>query len=351
MRIILASKVKLARDHTIIKLSSFHSAQITPISHHTWKNQVLILLKMSPENCFVWNRETGGDNTAGGDCTPGGGTTSTSTTVETVTKNQSTSSLLPLCQLTRIEEPTSFGEALDSKFSKQWRDATDIEYASLLENNAWKPVKRPEDRKVIGCKWVFRVKYDGHEKVEWFKEWFVAQGYSQKYGLDYEETFARCSSLFNPHSTCTCHRTRFASPTNGCCYSILERRSTARDFHGATSRLSSTWKKDLVSMLNNSLNGLKQSPRCWNQKFTQQQVFWFYRKWCWSLCPSSYEQEEESRDCGCLCWWLDFDYWNTRWNAAHKGISLYHLQDERSRWASLLFRCKFSCGWEDHLFM
>ena len=109
-------------------------------------------------------------STAGGVLTPGGGTTSTSTTVETVTKNQSTSSLLPLCQLTRIEEPTSFGEALDSKFSKQWRDATDIEYASLLENNAWKPVKRPEDRKVIGCKWVFRVKYDGHEKVEWFKE-------------------------------------------------------------------------------------------------------------------------------------------------------------------------------------
>ena len=44
------------------------------------------------------------------------------------------------------------------------------------------------------------MKYDGHGKVEWFKGQFTAQGYSQKYGLDYEETFAPISRL---SSICT----------------------------------------------------------------------------------------------------------------------------------------------------
>ena len=49
---------------------------------------------------------------------------------------------------------------------KEWKEATDSEYQSLLENETWDLVDLPENRKAIGCKWVFKVKYDENEQVE-----------------------------------------------------------------------------------------------------------------------------------------------------------------------------------------
>jgi transposase InsO family protein len=68
-----------------------------------------------------------------------------------------------------LEEPATIEEALESEHSKKWREAADAEYTSLLENDTWELVKPPEQRKTIGCKWVFRVKYDGNGEVNRFK--------------------------------------------------------------------------------------------------------------------------------------------------------------------------------------
>ncbi len=59
-------------------------------------------------------------------------------------------------------------EALESDLTKEWQAAADSEYLSLVENK-------------IGCKWIFKMKYERYEGTK---------GYSQKYGVDYEETFA-----------------------------------------------------------------------------------------------------------------------------------------------------------------
>ena len=42
----------------------------------------------------------------------------------------------------------------------------------------------------IGCHWVFKIKHNTVDTVNWFKVWLVAQGYAQTHGIDYEETFA-----------------------------------------------------------------------------------------------------------------------------------------------------------------
>jgi len=44
-------------------------------------------------------------------------------------------------------------------------------------------------KNVVGCKWVFRIKYDGRGEVNHFKGRLVAQGFSQRRGVDYEEVF------------------------------------------------------------------------------------------------------------------------------------------------------------------
>ena len=48
----------------------------------------------------------------------------------------------------------------------------------------------PEGKTAIGCKWVYKAKTDEHGVVTRYKARLVAQGYSQKYGEDYDEVFA-----------------------------------------------------------------------------------------------------------------------------------------------------------------
>ena len=94
------------------------------------------------------------------------------------------------CIMQEIPEPVSFDEALKSPHAKDWKLATDAEYQSLVDNDTWDLVEPPEGRAVVGCKWVFKVKYDGEGKVERFKSRLVAKGYSQRYEIDFEETFS-----------------------------------------------------------------------------------------------------------------------------------------------------------------
>jgi hypothetical protein len=64
------------------------------------------------------------------------------------------------------------------------------EYASIMKNDVWEVVLRPEDKKVVGSKWIYKVKHAVDGSVDKYKARFVAKGFSQREGVDYEETFA-----------------------------------------------------------------------------------------------------------------------------------------------------------------
>jgi hypothetical protein len=85
------------------------------------------------------------------------------------------------------EEPTCFEEAIQKK---EWADAMTEEYQSIIKNDVWEIVPRPKSKDVVSSKWLFKIKHAADGSIEKYKARFVARGFSQKEGIDYEETFA-----------------------------------------------------------------------------------------------------------------------------------------------------------------
>ena len=51
-------------------------------------------------------------------------------------------------------------------------------------------VPRPKNRSIVGSRGIYKIKYAADGSVKNFKARFVAKGYAQKEGIDYEGSFA-----------------------------------------------------------------------------------------------------------------------------------------------------------------
>ena len=170
----------------------------------------------------------------------------------------------------QILEPKTIEEALAGKHAKEWKAAADSEYESLVENETWELVELPQDREAIGCKWVFKVKHTSDGKVERFKGRLVAKGYSQKYGIDYDETFSpvvRFSSIrallaFAVQNNMLIHQMDVVT-------AFLNGELSEEIYMQQPDGYAIRGQEHLVCKLRKSLYGLKQSPRCWNAAFRE----------------------------------------------------------------------------------
>ena len=162
-------------------------------------------------------------------------------------------------------EPTTFGEAVRSPNKAKWIQAMEKEMNSLFENNFYDLVELPPQHKAIGSKWVYKIKTGADGTIERYKARLVAKGYSQKYGMDYDETFC---PVFRQESLRTLiaiaqqrgMKLHQVDVNTAFLNGMLEEEVYMQQPQGFIKQ----GEEHFVCRLNKSIYGLKQAPRCWN---------------------------------------------------------------------------------------
>ena len=92
-------------------------------------------------------------------------------------------------------DPITYKEVSDNIDVQKWKKAMDREIESMGSNLVWSLIEAYRGVKPIGCKWIYKRKRGLHGKVETFKSRLLAKGYTQKEGIDYDETFLPVTML------------------------------------------------------------------------------------------------------------------------------------------------------------
>ena len=87
------------------------------------------------------------------------------------------------------EDGMTYAEAISGPERQQWLQAIAEELQSFKDNQVWEVVDAPDNVSVVQCKWVLKRKLDCDNKVR-YRARLVAKGFSQKAGIDYQETFS-----------------------------------------------------------------------------------------------------------------------------------------------------------------
>lgn len=183
-------------------------------------------------------------------------------------------------------EPSTYKEAISCSESVQWLAAMGDEMESLDKNQTWELVKRPGERKIVTCKWVFKKK-EGITLAEGvkYKARLVARGFTQKEGVDYNE-------IFSPVVRHTSIRVLLVIVAHQ--NLELEQLDVKTAFlHGELEEdiymtqpdgFYIPGKEDYVCKLKKSLYGLKQSPRQWYKRFDSYMIQLGYNRSPYDCC-------------------------------------------------------------------
>ena len=66
---------------------------------------------------------------------------------------------------------------------------------AFRRTHTWDIVPMPHGANPVSCKWVYKIKTKADGSVERYKARLVARGFTQEYGIDYEETFAHVAKM------------------------------------------------------------------------------------------------------------------------------------------------------------
>ena len=142
------------------------------------------------------------------------------------------------------------------------------EMNALAKNKTWVVDELPKGKKTVGCKWVFTNKCRADGSLERHKARLVPKGFTQTYGLDYQETFAPVAKINSIRILLS-----VAVNLNWSLHELdiknafLNGNLEEEVFMDPPPGFEGEFKNGKVCRLVKSLYGLKQSPRAWFEKF------------------------------------------------------------------------------------
>ena len=96
---------------------------------------------------------------------------------------------------TNDEDPSSYEEAMMDSDKEKQHEAMNQEMESMYSNSIWELIDLHERFRPTGNKQIYQRKRGPDGKVETYKARLVAKSYTQKEGVDYEETFSPVAML------------------------------------------------------------------------------------------------------------------------------------------------------------
>ncbi|GKA67384.1 ribonuclease H-like domain-containing protein [Tanacetum coccineum] len=141
------------------------------------------------------------------------------------------------------------------------------EIEALNENHTWEITDLPPNRKAIGNKWIYKIKYKSSGDIDRYKARLVVKGFNKKEGIDFDETFSPVVKMSTVRCVVALSVTNNwplfqLDVNNAFLYGDLD-----EDIYMTIPKgFASKDNKNKVCKLVKSLYGLKQAPRKWNEK-------------------------------------------------------------------------------------
>ncbi|KAL2240869.1 UNVERIFIED_CONTAM: Retrovirus-related Pol polyprotein from transposon RE1 [Sesamum indicum] len=170
--------------------------------------------------------------------------------------------------ITSLREPTTY---LEANASPEWRSAMQAELTALETNKTWEVTPLPPNHTPIGCRWIFKLKFNTDGSIERYEARLVAKGYNQIEGIDYNECFSPIAKsvtvrLFFAVAAALRWHIHQLDINNAFLHGYLEEEIYMSPPEGYSV------PQGHVCCLKRSLYGLKQASRQWNHEFTTQIV-------------------------------------------------------------------------------
>jgi len=149
-----------------------------------------------------------------------------------------------------------------------WRAAMQSEFDALKANDTWTLVPRPSGVNIVTGKWVFRHKFKADGTLDRYKARWVLRGFTQRPGVDYDETFSPVVKPATVRVVLSLALSRsWPMHQLDVKNAFLHGHLTETVYCSQPSGFVDSSQPHHVCRLNRSLYGLKQAPRAWRTRF------------------------------------------------------------------------------------